>query len=247
MYQIILDSDVDPGSPITHSLMRRLRDNPYDLVAGLVAVDGGVTPVAQDQIALAASINWPSDIGSRTLENEYYRKIISATGGPGGSASYPVFPRRIMSCALPLSIGFDYSAGGYYFGTVPLRFGIVYSGGVATHLKVFLLDNTREFYFYPLTRPTWVWDPGGYDVAFSGPLFAGTVMVPIAGGTVSLFTMVDGGHTMTVTASASASAEAYVITLTAVKSNNAMNGIAFVQQQSLNSEAFGTQVMIGLP
>jgi len=147
-YETILDNEVDPGSPITHSLIRRLRDNPY-LVLQDVAVDGSLGTKSRSSVGSSGN----------PLLNTVWDNPVYGAVSPGGSDPLVVtgsplsaIPRNApLACGLPVVSGIFLLAGVppfimqsviYYDGahtdTYTSKFfvSLVYSGGVPVAIRV---------------------------------------------------------------------------------------------------------------
>jgi hypothetical protein len=174
-YEIITDNEVDPGSPITNSLLRRLRDNPYTVVHD-IAVDGsiGIKGMPVPGVSDNPFIN-------TIWDNPPWAGCYSTTQGADGPltltmASFiAVVPRGApFACGMldnPYRL-FSFNPNAMYCQvtvfpdgvhdcgvTASMTFSIVYVGGVPTKLRVKCLSGT----------PRQTIEPGRTPV-FSGPL-----------------------------------------------------------------------------
>lgn len=90
-YVRIDDAEVDPGSPITHSLIQRLRDNPYEVVPD-IATDGGLgiksrilAPYSSDPMVNTVWDNQPGTFTSGASNDG----VLTDSTGP-----FPACPRN---------------------------------------------------------------------------------------------------------------------------------------------------------
>jgi hypothetical protein len=186
-YDQILDSEVDPGSPITTGLIERLRDNPYAL-ASSVDTSGGVgviTPAGR-----MASVNplVPSMFDAQgagyPFGNQY---VLPLSGALVGTASNIVAcPRSPSLCykgVLWVPCDLHNNALNVSANLDPfLCLSGKYSGGVPTHLRV------RTRLRIPLNTNPYPNLPVG--ATLTGPLSTpgGILDVPVGGGFVTGYT-----------------------------------------------------------
>lgn len=234
-YEIILDNEVDPGSQITHSLIRRLRDNPY-LVVPDIAVDGsiGIKAKAKPATSTNPAIN--------TVWDNPPWSIIYA---PGGSAlvvtmatSIAVCPRNApFAAGLPINpLGhnqinrshFDLAISEFWNGvsgnrvTTAVYCSLVYSGGTPTKVAFRAMTGSPIQTIAPGRSPT-----------FSGPLGTGTYYeLDIGAGFVELMRVADV-YMGYIEASATIDLDTINIKFRATKDNSAGVTLqAYIDQES---------------
>lgn len=234
-YEIILDNEVDPGSPITHSLIRRLRDNPY-LVVPDIAVDGSVGIKAKAK---------PATSTNPAINTVWDNPAWSTCYAPSGSAlvvtqaaAIPVCPRNAPYAAglpiNPLGVGagngqhFALSINEFWNGSNADRLtsavvcSLVYSGGTPTKVAFHAMDGSPVQTIAPGRSPT-----------FSGPLGTGTYYeLDIGAGFVELMRVVDV-HTGYIEASATIDLDTVNIKFRATKDSAA--NVTMSALLSLNS------------
>lgn len=120
-YSVIADSEIDPESPITESLMRRLRDN----VLAVLGIDPA-TP--SPSFTLAPSYMTRTDSSTHSI----------VTNGPTVTGTEVSFARELSASETFKFSGYSISEGGLY-GPEQInvtRFELVWSAGAPTSLIV---------------------------------------------------------------------------------------------------------------
>lgn len=186
-YDQILDSEVDPGSPITTGLIERLRDNPYSL-ASSIDIGGGIGVISECGRLASANPAVPSMFDSQGFgvvvsPLQYFLPI----GGPlvATTSSIVALPRAPALCVR----GWITTGVRLYNNSVSSPTDIspqwtmigVFSGGVPTHLR---LKNRK---YVGSSSDLW---PNNALGTLTGPLSAAlsSMDVPLGGSWVTALT-----------------------------------------------------------
>lgn len=238
MYEIILDSEVDPGSPITHSLIRRLRDNPYSLVSS-VAVDGGVSIDVPVTAVAAPSGEWPTDLGSAPY---HFTNTIDEYNTPSASAQYVVAARSLYSMACAMLVGASDNLG--RADTWPIYLRVEYTDGVPVGLYVKMLPGfflsggfTRSD---PNTERTWFPSWAG------SILVGGETFIPVGGGMTTILTATRSGMTIQIRLGCLVTSKAIRLVVDSVKSSDLVGGTVGGYYPNNVAPADLTRVMFGV-
>lgn len=223
MYEIILDSEVDPGSPITHSLMRRLRDNPYAM-AGTVAVDGGVSMRAPVRTVVAPPSEWPTDLGSQPFISASH---IDQYNEPSVSAQFPIAARGLFSMPITLLVGASNEYGNP--DSFPVFLRVTYVDGVPNGMFVKMCDGF--FLSIGVART----DPMArmYFTFYGSILVGGEIFIPSGGGMTQILMAERAGMTLAIRLGCVITGRSIRAVVESVKSSNLVGGtIGYVSNRS---------------
>lgn len=188
-YEIILDNEVDPGSPITNSIIRRLRDNPFALPASL-STSGGIGVISTAHRQYSADPLTPSSFDDQGIKDP---SVVLPAGGSILTAIIdpkPAVLRKAKLCCLfqldesfePEGWRFDLIVGSAACGVAIAPSG-VYASGAPTHLRVKAMSGSPHINGSP---------------TLSGALSSGgTLDIPVGGGYTLALTFSAGGITIT--------------------------------------------------